>query len=775
MNIWSEPDDVIVPDGMLAAIGGHPLVSQTLVRRGFLDARLALAFLDPDRFHPTSAFELPGMEQAVLRLKRALRNQEHILVWGDFDVDGQTATAVLVSALLELGGNVSWHIPVRARESHGVNIPVLSELLARQPGILLTCDTGVSSHAALAFAVQQGVDVIVTDHHQLPERLPEALAVINPQMLAEEHPLASLPGVGVVYKLVEGLFGEVGTGMDCARFLDLAAMGTIADLASLRGESRYMVQRGMALMRKSPRLGIQVMLELADVQQGFLTEEHIGFELAPRMNALGRLGDANPVVELLMTTDRSRALSLAYDLERANNQRRLLTSQIMQAALALIDQDRSVLDESVLVLAHPTWPAGVLGIVASQLADRYHKPAILISTPDGQIGRASARSIEGIDITAAIRQNADLLENFGGHPMAAGFAVRSENIARFRVRLGRTVAQLGVPEETALEIDGYLPLEQVSLALAEDLERLAPFGTGNPALTLVCPRLRVQSQERVGRNQEHLLLTIEDDKQGVYKTIWWQGAGWSAPVGLFDLAYKMRASTFRGQRDVQVEWVDYRLVAPEPAGEITSTCQVNDLRGQNQPLVALKKLLGDPAQMGAGDLQIFAEGAARQRLVSAEIMARSRVDLKPGTHLVIWTAPPEPAVWRSVLKAVNPQTITLFVVPAEPEPVQKFLSQLAGMVKFSLREKEGRLDYQNLAAATAQSVLAVRLGIDCLAAQGFYQVYVDETGNKLLRSGGIKDEQVSIEQLSVLREILEETNAYRKFFLRAPAESLLRE
>ena len=253
------------------------------------------------------------MQPAVERLEQALRQEEIICVWGDFDVDGQTATTLLVSALRRLGGRVVYHIPLRAVELHGVNLEALQQVLQEEgisgSGVLLTCDTGISAHAALQYASERGLAVLVTDHHDLPPELPPALALVNPKFLPPGHALASLPGVGVAYQLVEALYIRAGRQPECAGFLDLVALGIVADLAVLSGETRYLLQRGLQVLRNTPRLGLQIMMELADLNPAGLTEEHIGYILAPRLNSLGRLADANPVVEFFTTSDDDAALA----------------------------------------------------------------------------------------------------------------------------------------------------------------------------------------------------------------------------------------------------------------------------------------------------------------------------------------------------------------------------------------------------------------------------------------------------------------------------------
>ena len=276
-------------------------------------------------------------------MQRAMRDGQRIGVWGDFDVDGKTSTTLLVSTLQSLGADAAFHIPVRDTEGHGVTVSALQNFFDQGVGLVLTCDTGVAANEAVAYAASRGVDFVITDHHDLPTVLPEAVAVINPKQLPGDHPLASLPGVGVAYKLAEALFAAAGRADEETQHLDLAALGIVADVARLTGDTRVLAQRGIAALRQPQRLGLQVMMELAGVDPTWLTEEHIGFELAPRLNALGRLDDANPAVEFLTTSDLGRARILATQLEGLNERRKLLTDQVFRGVLAQLERQPALL------------------------------------------------------------------------------------------------------------------------------------------------------------------------------------------------------------------------------------------------------------------------------------------------------------------------------------------------------------------------------------------------------------------------------------------------
>jgi single-stranded-DNA-specific exonuclease len=764
MRKWVEPQEITVPEALQAAVNGHPLVAQTLARRGLTDPQVALGFLDPAQYAPALPSELPGLGEAADRLVSAIQQKKSICVWGDFDVDGQTSTTVLFSTLRELGASVIFHIPVRASESHGVNLPVLKQLLDQGVEVLLTCDTGIASNDALDYAHKSGVEIIITDHHELPPSLPQADAIVNPQMLPPRHPLRGLPGVGVAYKLAEELYRRFKRVGESEKYLDLVALGIVADVALQTGDTRYLLQRGLRELRSTRRLGIKAILERAELAPDFLTEEHIGFILGPRLNALGRLQDANLAVELLTTTDLGRARALALQLESLNDRRKLYTNQVFQGALAQIEAEPKLLNDPLLVLSHPAWPASVVGIVASRLVERYHKPAVLISAPPDKIGRGSARSVAGIDITALLASQAELLAGYGGHPMAAGFSLEVERIPELRRRLSRAVVKLGMAAaEPVLQMDGYLQLTELSLDLVAEIERLAPFGPGNPPLTLVSRGLSLKSVTTLGREEDHLLMTVEDEADGTQRLVWWGGAGWPLPEGRFDLAYSVRASTFRGQRDLQVEWVDFRPVEQgSVAVEVKPALQAIDYRQEAHPLPVLQRLLTETA------LQVWREADAMQKLPG-----RNRYELAAGGDLVIWTIPPGPDELRQALDAVQPERVYLFAVDPRLDQVEAFLKRLAGLVKHVLSGRQGHMRLADLAAATAQREVTVEKGLAWLAAGGHLTILEANVGEIRIAPGGQVSQAETGALAAQLQALLQEAAAFRAYYTRAEKEKIV--
>lgn len=762
---WLAPNEIAVPAELRDFVGGHPLVAETLARRGIVAVEAARAFLDSRAVTPTPPTDFPDMARAVTRIEAAIRAGERICVWGDFDVDGQTSTTLLVSALRALGADVTHYIPVRELESHGVNLTQLEHIVNEGTQLLLTCDTGIDAFESVAYAAQRGVDVIITDHHELPQgALPPAHAIINPHRLPETHPLATLPGVGVAYKLAEALYTQAGRAAEVQPYLDLVALGIVADVAELVGEARYLLQLGLPVLRETPRLGLQEMFKLAQVLPAQINEETIGFIIGPRLNALGRLGNANVIVDFLTTSDVAQARILAQQLEMLNTERKRLCTEVEEGAEAQIERDPSLLEHHALILANPHWPTGVVGIVASRLSERYNRPAILLVAPEGEAARGSARSVPGCHITEALATQRELLLRFGGHSQAAGMALLPENIPALRRGLSKAVlAQRGAaPPAPPLQIDGVLPFADLSLALVDDLERLAPFGAGNPSLTLATRDVRVQSINQIGRNGDHLALVIEDGSGIAHRVLWWRASAKDVPVGSFDLAYTVRANTFRGERQLQVEWVDARIEAPPlptPLLEIPRLL-IEDYRREPHPQTLLKPWL---AREGA---QLWAEGSELQN-------ARSRLQLEPGPVLILWSAPPGPEELAAVMTCVKPQEVALFAQDPGLDTLDAFTNHLAGLVKYALNNHHGEVALSALAAALAQREATVRKGLEWLAARGHLTLTALHEDRAQLEAGGVIAESTARRRLTELKALLEETAAYRRYFTRASVEILL--
>ena len=777
MTRWLEPQPV-TPPASFATLDLHPLVAQTLIRRGILTPDAAQAFLHPDRL-PSTPF--PDIETAVHIIQSAIQRKDRICVWGDFDVDGQTSTALLVQTLRTLGADVVYYIPIRGKESHGVHIESLRTILDNGVKLLITCDTGITAHEAIDYANSLGVEVIVTDHHDFGEKLPNAKAIINPKLLPTEHLLKNLAGVGVAYKLAEALLSQrskVEGQTSSEELLDLVALGLIADVALLQGETRALAQKGILALRHTHRLGLKVMAELSNTNLESLTEDTIGFSFAPRLNALGRLSDANPSVEFLLTQDPARARVLAAQIEGLNAQRRLLTSQVNEAAEAQLRKNPSLLTEPAIVLSYPNWPGGVVGIVANRLVDRYHKPALLLTESEDGILRGSARSVEGLHITEAITTQKELLLGFGGHPMAAGLSMQKEHLPAFRKGFGKAIEkQLGamMHAEPTLQIDAWLALDEIHLELAEALEVLAPFGAGNPELTLATRGVTLKSISEIGRAKEHLRLTVEDERGMTQNILWWGGAGEelaeaSSPLrtgARFDIAYTLRASSFRGQKQVAVQFQEVRLVEEKLVEIRAPELEIIDWRAEVGRLDSLNK-----------EVLVWAEGTDKAK-------GKPRYELNPADELAIYTTPASPTDLRAALEIVKPTRIYVFAVAPNsghagsihsmPRQTDEFLTRLAGLAKYAIHNKDGKVSIQELASVLAQRERAIRIGLEWLAAGGHVTISGEGDAHtaRISAGKGEMNPYVQKELYVAVRGILEESAAYRQYFARANLESVM--
>jgi single-stranded-DNA-specific exonuclease len=770
MVAWIDPKPIEVPRGVIESVSDAgeyaPLIGQLLVQRGIVDGATARAFLDPAAYDPAPAAALPDIVPAVDRLVRAIAQGERIAVWGDFDVDGQTATALSVQALRSVGGKAVYHIPTR-RESHGVHPLGVQRLIDEGVRLLLTVDTGIDAGPAVDLAARHGVDVIVTDHHDLPPQPVQAAAVVNPKWLSEGHPFYDLPGVGVAYQVVRALYDQLGRG-STQELLDLVALGIVADVVDVRQDVRYLLQLGLDVLRQTERLGLQALMDLARVNPATVGEEEIGFSLAPRLNALSRVGrdvDASQGVELLITDDLTRARTIATALEGLNARRKLVTRQTMEAALQQLERDRTLLDGPAIVVAGPTWDPGIVGIVAGRLAQRFNKPALVISAPEGEMARGSARSVEGVDIHAAIAAQRRLLRRSGGHPMAAGFSLPAERILEFRRGLWRTLAQMPPPTERQIEIGAYLSLPEISLDLAHAIERLAPFGPGNERPIFATRDLTVVGSVQLGRTDEHRRVMVADEAQREQEVMWWQSVDEPLPEGKFDLAYTLGAHVFAGKTSVQLTWVDARVrestvieVTPRPA------VHIRDYRDRTDGILHLRCLV---AEAGA---EVVVWGEASDPIPGIGLV--DRTELENAQTLVIWTIPPSPKAIKQALDRVQPEVVALFAIDPDVDTVKRFLERLYGLVKYALVHRDGVIRYARLAAYMAHAEKTVQTGLDYLIQRGYISRSKLDHGRWVLRSPGEPGANLKQARERLLAE-LEEAAAYRSYYRRAAAERLL--
>ncbi|HEY9667203.1 MAG TPA: single-stranded-DNA-specific exonuclease RecJ [Coleofasciculaceae cyanobacterium] len=544
-----------------------PLLGQVLINRGMETPEEARVFLNPESQEmPLPIDEFPDLAISVDMLKEAIANEDKIAICGDYDADGMTSTALLLRALRWLGAKVDYAIPSRMKDGYGINTRIVEEFAEEGVALILTVDNGISAHAAIARALELGMMVIITDHHDLPPELPDADAILNPKQLPESSPYRGLAGVGVAYILAITLAQELGQLQGLTKqLLELFTLGTIADLAPLTGINRRWLKRGLKLLPQSQVTGIQALIQLSGVSdsQKTLKPEDIGFKLGPRINAIGRLSDPQTVIELLTTTDAGVALERAMQCEQINQKRQHLCEEIEQEAIAFIEETQvDWQQQRVLVIVQPDWHHGVIGIVASRLVERYGVPVFIGTYEDEEKEhiRGSARGIPEFDVFEALEFCKDYLGKFGGHKAAGGFSLPAENLDAFRVSLSRFAHQCLEPEhlKPLIAIDAQANFSQLTSNLYHQIDALHPCGIGNPDPVFWTSNVRVLDQKIVGKG--HLKLTLTQDNQPVKITaLAWRWGEYFPFPSRVDIAYKLKENNWNGNISVELELVGVRL------------------------------------------------------------------------------------------------------------------------------------------------------------------------------------------------------------------------
>jgi len=757
---WILRPDTPIPAG-LARLKQDRRVLQLLARVGIQTAEEALAFMDASQYRPTSAYELPDIERAVSRTLDAIDRREPVLVWGDFDVDGITSTSLLVEVLRAVGAVVEYTIPTRLEEGHGVHIPRAMKWVERGIKLMITVDTGISAHAAIDALNVAGVDVIVTDHHQLSESLPDALANVNSQRLAESHPLHVMSGAGVAYKFAEAICGRLNRTDLLPAALELAAIGLIADVVPLLRENRYLVQTGLAQLRRTQRQGIKALCHVAKLMPDVLDEEDVAFQLAPRLNALGRLADAIEGVELLTTPDPGRAAMLANQVDALNVKRRSLTQQVVKGAESMLLSRPDIADSSVLVLSHESWPAGVLGLAASQLAEKYGKPALVIRSAKGELARGSARSVEGVNVNALLSSHSHLLTQWGGHDMAAGFALEASHIEDLRLALSRAVRIQGAPRKSdVLEVDILLPIGEGDVG-SEILRRLAPFGAGFAKPLFVAQGVTVIKEATIGRDAQHLKLTVQEGESDPQTVLMWntEAGGWAGRK--VDIAYRLRA------RETSLEIVATQIFEREDSpAEQSEEHALSILDWRKLSTDDIRLQIEQFAQKGLR-VEQWREGQAEAN------SAKNHLQLEPADVLVIWHAPPNRQTLKNAVERTGAVQIGMVGLPCVFDELNALTQAVLGAVRFAALKQDGVLEVERLAGRLGHTRVLVETALRWLASEGRIALTESSDSWRVAPVQDTPNPNDAARILASLKAILAETASFRRFVQTADLNRIL--
>ncbi len=540
------------PEGVLKDCHLPPLLTHLLFNRGVTTPSEVEPFLAADERLQGDPQLLPDIAKAVARILRAVLNRELIAIYGDFDADGVTATTVLTEGLSQLGGRVFAYIPHR-QEGHGLSCSALEEVRLQGASLVITVDCGTGDHREVEEARAKGLDLIITDHHRPTSHLPPALAVVNPQREDSSYPTRELAGVGVAFKLLQALYEATGRRSP-DELLDLVALGTVADLVPLTRENRYLVRKGLEVLNESHRPGIQELKSQAGVKR--VDTQAISHTLAPRLNAAGRVDHASEAYALLVATSTSEASELAARLERTNAERRSLTEKVLEMAERKLGLP---VEAPILIVGDENFPAGVNGLVASKLVEKFYRPAVVLELGE-ETSQGSCRSIPEFDVLAALSECRELLTRFGGHAQAAGFILPTSNVEQLHKRLTQIALRRlgGLDLQPSIPIDAEIPLSSLNGEVFRLLERLEPFGPGNPVPTFLSRGVTVMDCQRVGENGEHLKLKLREGE------ISWEAIGFDLGslseqvTSSVDIVYNLGVDDWGGERLLRLEILDFR-------------------------------------------------------------------------------------------------------------------------------------------------------------------------------------------------------------------------
>lgn len=538
-------------------MGISKVLAQLLINRGLEDLEKAEYFLKGNLDNLTSPFEIAGVRPAIERVRKAIHDKEKIVIYGDYDVDGIAGTSLLVETLKILGARVDFYIPDRLEEGYGLNLAALQQLATEKVDLVITVDCGIASHLEISKGQELGLEFIVTDHHLPSEELPPCI-VINPTLEKKEVNWQGLAGVGVAFKLVQGLLEDIlGSSLGRKKafeFLDLVALGTIADIVPLKGENRILVKYGLVEMAKGKRLGINKLCEVSKINLQTIAAGQVGFGLAPRLNASGRIGNPGLGVQLLLSQQEKEAEEIALKLNSENQNRQSIEAKITQDAIHMVE-NMDLDKEQCIILMSPDWHPGVIGIVASRLVEKYYRPTILLTIANGVL-KGSGRSIPGFHLYEALSHCQNLLENFGGHSQAAGLSLTPENLAAFRTKINRLASSILKEEDLipAILLDGEINLEEVNFQLLEEISQLEPFGASNPEPLLAYRRGEIKDYRQVGNGGKHLKLRVKAGDS------YWDGIGFNLASHLeivasqepVDLAFALDKNHWQGKTELQL-------------------------------------------------------------------------------------------------------------------------------------------------------------------------------------------------------------------------------
>lgn len=695
---------------------GSDIIAKLLVNRGITGIKQVEDFLNPDNVELTSPFVFPDMQKAVERINGAIQNRESIVIYGDFDSDGVTSTALMYKTLKHLGADASYYIPGRSDEGHGLNRAALCRLIsAKKTKLIITVDCGISNISEIKLAQSLGTDVIITDHHEPLEEIPEAYAVINPKMLHIER-VRQLAGVGVAFKLAEALLKSYNKQDFTDKILPLVAIGTVGDVVPLINENRLLVYKGLRFINNSKPFSIAKLMEISGHKPDKeITSTVLAFTVVPRINAIGRLSEANSAVEFLISEDRNRIELLAAELDRNNRERQQLCDNTYNRAEEKISAGEIDLNsDKAVILGDSGWHPGIIGLVASRLVEKYHRPAILFSLDEEkEEARCSARSIEGLNLFETLSNFSEYFVQFGGHSLAAGFCANLKKIEFEKLKniimsqINRTIAPEILKPELKIDLD--INAGDLTEDFIEELDKLAPYGELNPYPVFSISNITLKSINTMGARKNHLKIILGDKVNNSLEAVWWQKNSLDiCPENKVNAAFVPSINNYMNQKRIQLILKDLQ---PVSTGETPDTCffsgdNAGDKWIDHRNESGFKREFLEYLREKALSVAIFAESPRALEIIEKIPFLKpavvDRMSAKEADCLVLLDFPPDDIAFVNIINTTNPSEIHLFGILNTYDPVE-LVRKISGMFRYAHNEKKGVVDINRAAASLALS------------------------------------------------------------------------
>lgn len=740
---------IVLDNGIVEACDGDFLLAKIFYNRGYKDPDTITQMLKEEYYIPTKTSEFPCIEKAVARMVRAIENKERICVYGDYDVDGVTSTVVLVECLRLFTENVEYHVPDRFTEGYGMNEEVIKNLGSRDVSLIITCDCGISNINEISMAKSLGMDVILTDHHNVPQNIPEADVILNPKILCEGHRARNISGCAMAYFLCLALLEEKNMALRGEDFLDLLALSLIADVVSLNGENRYLLKKGIPKIFNTDRVGLKCLIELAGQHGNLCSEEDIAFQIAPRINAAGRMETARLPVELFLSKNHQKAREMSSIIDYLNSERKRVQQNIIDQAIQMVENVKK--NKTILVLYSEYWHHGIIGIAAGRICELYKKPAILLSLKeDGATVVGSARSIEEINVYELIKECSGRLLKFGGHSQAAGLSLLKENLDCFTKEIEIMAEKKHFIKDTInVNVDDELSLIDIDEDLYERLKLAGPYGEGFEAPKFYTRGVVVLSDRKTEKN--HHIMVIENKNTRI-QAVKWFGEKESLEGQVYNIVYKVSRNTYRDTSKIQLT-IEHMFLS-EGAKDNYFNCKIID--GRNKDIATLYREYED--------VQVFYEGVDNM-CTFRETSTVNRHTIKESNNLIFLSPPPNTEIFREVIAIANPQNVIINFSCCPQYSLKNFILNLLGILKHIINNDSGRgyTDEISLKLGVEDGIL--KSGLKYLRAKGMISYFLSQKETKLFVTKGSGEEN-NIGRLEAnLKNALMEKYAYQKFIL----------